>query len=126
MAQHLYIIRGVPGSGKSTLARQLNIAHVEADMFFVDSAGEYKFDLKDIKAAHSWCYSEVEHQLIIGNSVVVSNTFIKLWEFQSYIKLATAHNIPFTVINLTKQYGSIHNVPEVVIARMAKQFEPYI
>ena len=54
----LILLRGLPGSGKSTLAKQLvnkDYAHKEADMFFVDSEGNYKFEPSKIKDAHAWC-----------------------------------------------------------------------
>ena len=46
--KQLILLRGLPGSGKSTLAKLLvgdkDYCHKEADMYFVDREGNYKFD----------------------------------------------------------------------------------
>jgi tRNA uridine 5-carbamoylmethylation protein Kti12 len=42
----LILLRGLPGSGKTTLAKSLvtkDYCHKEADMYFVDEFGNYKF-----------------------------------------------------------------------------------
>jgi adenylate kinase family enzyme len=47
MEKILYCVRGVAGSGKSTFAKTLvkkDYCHKEADMFFVDREGNYKFE----------------------------------------------------------------------------------
>ena len=60
----LILLRGVPGSGKSTLAKILvgdkEYCHKEADMYFIDNDGAYKFNPSEIKDAHNWCREEVE------------------------------------------------------------------
>ena len=49
----LILLRGLPGSGKSTFAKMLvrdkDYRHKEADMFFVDSEGNYKFEPSKIQ-----------------------------------------------------------------------------
>ena len=46
--KELFLLRGLPGSGKSTLAKSLigdkTYCHREADMYFVNSDGTYKFN----------------------------------------------------------------------------------
>ena len=54
--KQLFLLRGLPGSGKSTLAKTLvgykDYCHKEADMYFVDRDGNYKFKPSKIKEAH--------------------------------------------------------------------------
>ena len=47
----MVLIRGLPGSGKSTCARE-DYAHIEADMYFMDAEGNYKYNPSK---AHAWC-----------------------------------------------------------------------
>jgi predicted kinase len=120
--QYLYIIRGLPGSGKSTLAKTLaekyNFNHFEADMFFMQN-GEYTFDRNKLKEAHKWCQEQVEEYLFMGHNVVVSNTFVKLWEIEPYEKLAKKYFAEINIIECNGQYQSIHNIPEETIKKNA-------
>lgn len=122
----LFIIRGLPGSGKSTFAKMLSeateTAHYEADMFFIED-GEYKFDAKKLHAAHNWCQENVEREIRGGGDVIVSNTFVKLWEMDAYKKLAEQYGAQITEIIVNGNHGSIHGVPEETIARMRRDFE---
>ena len=125
----LYIIRGLPGSGKSTLARSivargLASAYYEADMFFVRN-GRYRFNPNYLRDAHCWCKGRVFNGLAQGRSIVVSNTFTTYREMAEYIEYAKAHGVPFKVIRLDTQYGSIHNVPHEAVERMRERFEDY-
>ena len=65
MEKVLYIVRGIPGSGKSTFAKTLGGQHYEADMYFIDEEGNYKFDGTKIKDAHKWCQSFVETDMVL-------------------------------------------------------------
>lgn len=56
MASTLVLIRGIPGSGKSTLAKAMpGFFHVEADMYFVDDSGNYRFGGERLREAHACC-----------------------------------------------------------------------
>jgi predicted kinase len=120
----LTLIRGLPGSGKSTLASKMGIAHLEADMFFVDEAGVYTFQPLLIKKAHQWCQSQCELLLQQKQSVVVSNTFVKHWEMKVYQELAKQYNAKLVVKTCLEKYQSIHDIPNSTIKKMARQWQP--
>ena len=89
MEKMIYLVRGIPGSGKSTFAKTLGGEHYEADMFFIDGNGEYKFDGSKIKLAHEWCQDMVYMDMIKEiPKIVVSNTFTQEWEMRPYFELA--------------------------------------
>lgn len=117
----LFLIRGVPGSGKSTLAKKMQsesvekLQHYEADMYFINESGEYVFDRTKLSDAHDWCYNHTAKDLSDACSVIVSNTFTRLWEMEKYIKLAEKLDVPVEIIECAGTYKNIHNVPESVI-----------
>lgn len=122
----LYLIRGLPGSGKSTLAKSLVASpdqHWEADMFFVQADGTYKYDPSKIKEAHKWCQKKVEQMMKTGQDVVVSNTFVRLWELSPYQRMAERYGYVTKIIECHANFGSVHNVPKRVIKRMKDQWE---
>lgn len=122
----LKLIRGIVGSGKSTYARELvaehGYLHFEADMFFMQN-GEYKFNPAKLSDAHKWCQNQTDMALSEGRDTVVSNTFVKLWELDAYLKLAEKHGAEVEEIVMTGNYGSIHNVPQETVDRMRNNFE---
>ncbi|PKG38111.1 ATP-binding protein [Psychromonas sp. Urea-02u-13] len=120
----LTLIRGLPGSGKSTLASKMGIAHLEADMFFVDEAGVYTFQPQLIQKAHQWCQSQCELLLQQKQSVVVSNTFVKHWEMQVYQAFAKQYNAKLVITTCTGKYQSIHDIPDATLAKMTRQWQP--
>ena len=128
MKQTLILIRGIPGAGKSTLAKGFqkiypNMCHFEADQYFVTPSGSYAYDKNKIKEAHDWCKNNTKQAIQSGQSVVVSNTFIKLWELEFYLKLATQQEINYIVIKAEGNYKNIHDVPEHIIKRMQDNFQ---
>lgn len=127
MRKTLYIIRGLPGSGKSTLARALvphSSQHWEADMFFLDENGEYKFNPKLLSKAHEWCQKHVEQVMMTGHDVAVSNTFTRLEELLPYQLMAEYYGYDVQIIECHGKFGSIHNVPERTIRRMRERWQP--
>jgi tRNA uridine 5-carbamoylmethylation protein Kti12 len=124
----LIIIRGLPGSGKTTLANQIcssiqsNNSLWEADMYF-EQDGEYKFNKMKIREAHEWCQKNVDHDLNLGFTVVVANTFTTKKELRPYFDLAKKHCIVPQVILCQGDWGSIHNVPMETIESMKIRFE---
>jgi predicted kinase len=126
----LILIRGLPGSGKSTMAKKMigimgSIAcHLEADMFFVMD-GIYVFDHNKVKEAHAWCQDKTREALASGKTCIVSNTFVKKWEMEPYIKMASDLNEEMIVIEAKGNYGNIHNLPLEVIERMRDTWEEY-
>ena len=119
----LILIRGLPGSGKSTMAKRdfPDHIHLEADMYFVDEDGTYRFNSKKIRDAHEWCQEKTLESLRAGHNVVVSNTFTQIWEMEVYFKI----NFPTTVFEAYGNYENIHSVPKDVIANMAKRWEEF-
>jgi predicted kinase len=120
----LYLIRGIPGSGKSTYARSLNIPdHFEADMWFDQNEG---YNPSKIKQAHSWCLNQTLEVMKQGKPVVVSNTFIRLWEMKSYQEAAKHFGYEVEEITMTGRWPNVHGVPENKIQEMLNRFEPSI
>jgi predicted kinase len=120
--KHLILIRGLPGSGKSTLAKLYESAyfeHFEADMWFEGKT----FDPKNLKEAHTWCQNKAKALMLTGGDLVVSNTFVRLWEMQWYIDCARDNNYRIQLIECKGNFGSIHNVPEEKITQMRANWE---
>lgn len=120
----LTLIRGLPGSGKSTLAKKYKARHLEADMFFIDERGNYSFNAHLLTAAHHWCQQQCETHLRQGEDVVIANTFVKHWEMQAYRLLAKKYHAKLVVHVCTGKYQNQHAVPEKVIQKMRKQWQP--
>lgn len=113
------IIRGLPGSGKSTLAKSMvDYLHFEADMY-LEINGEYVYDASKIKQAHDWCVDSAKNALEKVANVVISNTFVKLWEIQRYIELG----FPYKILELQGKWPNIHGVPIEMIDIMASRWE---
>ncbi len=128
MNQKMILIRGVPGSGKSTLAKMLvdqdaDLVHCEADMFMVNKKGRYTYDPTRLKEVHAKCFDMAEDALKDGKSVVVSNTFVRMWEIKPYLSLATRYGAQVEVVALNGGFESIHGVPKDVINRMIQSWE---
>jgi len=139
----LTLIRGLPGSGKSTLAQKLvgdddcvaheveqHTVHLETDMYFVNSDGEYHFQPEKLKQAHAWCLQQCEaHLKKLQNKkqqghVIVANTFVKHWEMKAYQDLAKKYSAVLKVVVCRGKYKSIHHVPAATIKRMKQQWQP--
>lgn len=121
----LTLIRGLPGSGKSTLAAKLGNDYttlLEADSYFYDEYGNYVFDEKELRAAHSWCLGTTSFNLSLGEDVVVSNTFTTLREMKDYYLMAKELGVKLNVITCQGQFGNLHNVPQETLDKMEKRF----
>ena len=113
----LILLRGLPGSGKSTLAKTLvgdkDYCH-KADMYFVHSDGNYKFEPSKIKEAHQWCKDEIEFVMRCEHSpVVVSNTFTQEWEMDDYFSLAEKYGYLVNSLIVENRHAGVnkHGVP---------------
>ena len=127
--KEIFLLRGLPGSGKSTLAKMLvgdkDYCHKEADMYFVDGDGNYKFDVTSLRDAHDWCQEEVEFLMKYEHKVVVSNTFTQEWEMQPYYDLAEKHGYKVYSLVVENRHGGVneHGVPEDKLEIMKNRFE---
>lgn len=145
MAKILYLVRGLPGSGKSTLAASLTYypdhreececscyndgTHLEADMFHMER-GVYKWRPEKVTEAHAWCQRMAEHDMGMGRTVAVSNTFTRQWEMEPYRELARKYGYTVTVVTVDSGLDdaalaarNVHNVPTEAIARMRSRWE---
>ena len=126
MEKILVVLRGIPGSGKSTFAKTLGGSHFEADMYFIDSNGNYNFDSSKIKDAHEWCKNSVMSEMESGNpKIVVSNTFTRMWEMDQYFKLAEEFGYSVFSLIVENRHGNknVHGAPDVTVEAMRDRFE---
>ena len=125
MEKILYIVRGIPGSGKSTFAKQLTANVFEADHYFYDNDGNYKFIASEIKDAHKECQDNV--RIAMESSIpkiAVSNTSTQEWEMEPYFELAKKYGYKVFTIIVENRHGgtNVHNVPEDKIEQMKNRF----
>lgn len=129
MKKTLVLIRGLPGSGKSTLARAMRCAkgtaHWEADMYFTDDSGNYKFVASEVRQAHKWCQEAVWECLnsYMIDTVIVSNTFTQKWEMDEYLSMAEEVGAQVMILECVGNYGSIHGIPDEAMQRMRDRWE---
>ena len=110
MEKVLYIVRGIPGSGKSTFAKTLTSNVFEADHYFYDNDGNYKF----VRYAMESSFEKI----------AVSNTFTQEWEMQPYIDMAKEYDYKVFSVIVENIHGgkNIHNVPDDKIKQMKERF----
>lgn len=125
----LYLIRGTPGSGKSSLAEQMYSCGMvgfiaEADDYFTDDKGEYKFDAKKLNLAHNQCQAAAKYHLEDGFDVAVSNTSTTEAEVETYRKIAEECNARFVSLVVESRHDAknIHGVPPEKVEQMRKRF----
>jgi predicted kinase len=127
MNKTLILLRGLPGSGKSTVAKLFPKApHYEADMYFMDAEGNYKFEPRLLKVAHNWCAIQTQKAMVDEYPViVVSNTFTQKWEMDTYYDLADMHGYRVTSLIVENRHGgeNIHGVPTDKLEIMKNRFE---
>jgi predicted kinase len=130
MKKVLIILRGCPGSGKSTVAEILAVLGdldkvitapicCADDYHMVD--GEYKWDPKNIGAAHKACKDKCEKALSEGvERVIVANTNTSEKEINPYIKLAEKYGYMVFSLVVENRHGGVneHGVPEETLIRM--------
>jgi len=110
---HITLMRGIPGSGKSTIARllcQLNIDVMSTDDYWYlpgpPGDGLYKFDIREITAAHIWNQKRVEDAIKrnAGNefylNLVVDNTNISSHAVAPYFDMAVKYNCAISILTV--------------------------
>ena len=60
-----------------------------------------------------------------GNNVVVANTFINVSQVQDYTNLIDKNDVAVSIIHVTSQFKSIHNVPLATIQRFKNNWQIY-
>ena len=108
MEKTLILLRGVPGAGKSTFANSIweSNAIFEADKYFYDAEGNYKWDGNLLEQAHQWCKDGVEDAMIENHTsdgryfseIVVSNTLTTEKEIEPYVMLAEKYG--YNIVSL--------------------------
>lgn len=116
----IVLIRGLPGSRSTTAVIEKHLGHTlcEANKAFYHAAYP-RYSRSRVKDAHTLCLSNVSRELQKGNSVIVANMFIHLWELTPYIELG----YPLKVIVAECDYGHIHNTSDDIVANAYKDFK---
>lgn len=133
----LYLIRGLPGSSKTTKAYELNKEIViktgldpcvcEADEFFEDAYGVYKFDARRLKDAHEYCQLLTQASLLKWDSAIVSNTSTTLKDIYPYVRIADEYRAELIIVNVDTPWAmdvqqcfekNVHGCPKSVIQAM--------
>lgn len=124
--KELFLLRGLPGSGKSTVAKSLGGTHHEADHFFTNKKGEYKFEAVKLLQAHKYCQSSCKEDMENGEErIVISNTFTQEWEMETYYTLAKKYGYIVYALIVENRHNGVnqHGVPVEKLKQMEDRFE---
>ena len=131
------LIRGPQGSGKSTRAQQFaargGCAHIEADDYFLDEYGVYRFVEGKHQDAHRSCKEEARAWAAAGYTPVIANTFSMRHEIKAYLSyldvevsnalVLSCHRPGWTAEDYAAK--SEHKVPVYVISRLLRRWQPW-
>lgn len=122
----LYIFRGLPGSGKSTLANTVASLVVEPDMFRYDEDHRYVFDSAENAEVMQKADDLLEYAMrhLGVRCLAIAATHVKVDHIRKFAALGKKHGYDVTVVECYGQYGNVHGVPDAVVAKMRKEFEP--
>jgi predicted kinase len=139
----LVIFRGPSGSGKTTAAKAFLHAnagfrsdshqrHFEADAFFVDKNGQYKFDASKLGIAHGDCQRRVRQAMENGTyPLVLSNTSMTRWELNPYLAMAKEFGYEVVVYRIKgpwdpKLFASrnAHGVSIEIVQKQINKYQP--
>jgi len=126
MSKKVIILRSVSGAGKTTFADYLSGLNPDSiiassdDYFTEKYNGEYRWNAREMGAAHGYCRNKFVQALENNVSlVIVSNTNTKLSEFKFYLDEAAKYGYSVSSIILENRHGNsnVHNVPEEALNR---------
>lgn len=123
----LICLQGPSGGGKSTVAKELAIKHNAAihstDAFFINEAGDYRFDGKKLPVYHKMNQDRTWLALKEGKNVIVDNTNLRNYEVRPYVEAALkfGHDVQF--IRVDGNYKNIHGVPDEKVKQMRANME---
>lgn len=126
------VLKSVSGNGKTTFANYLALINplvteiVEADDYFIDNHGDYKFNPAELGKAHEYSRDKFVKALQNGIELVIcSNTNTTQKEAQFYINKAKEYNYTTYVLVLEKHHQgcSSHSVPEVSLAKQEQNIK---
>lgn len=122
----LYIFRGLPGSGKSTLANTVASLVVEPDMFRYNENHEYEFDSAKNAEVMQKADDLLEYAMrhLGVRCLAIAATHVKVDHIRKFAELGRRHGYDVTVVECYGQFGNVHGVPDAVVAKMRKEFEP--
>jgi predicted kinase len=105
------------------------------DFIDVQPTFEYKFDVSKLSEAHATCMANFLKALRDGvETIVVDNTNIKHWQFESYVLAAEIAGYDVRVVSIVGftvedikmcARRNVHGTPIDVVAKMFLEFEPY-
>ncbi len=122
---NLYLVRGVPGSGKTTFANEICNKVVSADDYHYDEEGFYRFQIKNMAAAHRYCQEKTRTIMETGKDVAVANTSTTKKELKPYYDLAEEFGYTVYSIIVENRHGgvNVHNVPAETLEKMKNRFD---
>jgi predicted kinase len=121
----LVIIRGLPGTGKTALAKKFierGFIHFEANEFLIEN-GVYIRSPARVTAAHALCQKAADLALMQGHKVVVSNTFVELWEMAPYVASAKAAHAEVTIIQTAGRSYAHYGASEQTVRKMRSRWQ---
>lgn len=128
------IMSGISGSGKSTYIKNRfgndTLAFIcSADHYFLDSHGNYKFDVSKLSRAHGECLKQFSHYMrnfhrSEGVTIIVDNTNTTTEEIAPYYAFAAAYEAEIEHVTLHCGYEpaakrNAHGVPLSACKAMA-------
>lgn len=120
----LVIVRGLPGSGKSTYGFKRGFVCLEGDMLRFDGDGVYQYKPEENYAIYNKIFGLVDTLLYAGHCVTVCNTHTRMQQMDTFIKIGEVYKADIEIVEMTENYGSIHDIPDAHMVKMAAEWEP--